>query len=57
MTMKVPIMEIDGRFIAISAVLILGWLLLLNALGAFEPTYDKNCPPAKECVCKINEKG
>ena len=55
--MKVPIMEIDGRFIAISAVLILGWLLLLNALGAFEPTYDKNCPPAKECVCKINEKG
>ena len=55
--MKVPIMEIDGRLIVIFALLTFVGVIFLYAVGGLEPTYDKNCPPAKECVCKINEKG
>ena len=44
-------MEIDESFIAMLIMLTLAGAIFLYLVGR-EPTYDKNCPPAKECVCQ-----
>ena len=39
------------------AVIFVAALIFAAAIGTVEPKFNNDCPPAKECVCKINEKG
>ena len=50
-------MEIDESFIAMFIMLTLAGAIFFYLVFRSESAYDKNCPPAKECVCKTNEKG
>ena len=53
-------MEIDEIFIKIAIVAItvifVAALIFFSAVATVEPKLN-NCQQAKECVCKINEKG